>query len=154
MPSTESKDRPTGADCVCFNLRKAARSITHVYDAALRPSGLRATQYTVLNVVRALAPAAVTKIADAAVIDRTTLTRSLTLLERDGLLRMVPSSDGRERLYALTAGGERALDRARPFWEETQARVIAALGAQRLDRLFDDLGRLVETGRSAKARNR
>lgn len=143
--------RPTDASCVCFGLRKAARSITHLYDAALKPSGLRATQFTVLNVVRHLSPAGVTKIADATVIDRTTLTRSLGLLERSGLLRVVPSNDAREKRYALTARGERALARARPLWNETQARVTAALGPERLSRLFDDLGELVRTGRGRKA---
>jgi DNA-binding MarR family transcriptional regulator len=113
-----------------------------------------ATQFTVLNVVRHLSPAAVGQIAEAAVIDRTTLTRSLSLLERDGLLRAVPSADGRERRYALTARGERALGRALPLWEETQARVVAELGSPHLERLFAALERLVETGRGVKARNR
>jgi DNA-binding MarR family transcriptional regulator len=154
MVSVKARGQDTGADCVCFNLRKAARSITNVYDTALRPSGLRATQFTVLHVVRALTPAPVTRIAEAAVIDRTTLTRSLTVLERDGLLRVVSSNDGRERLYALTARAERALERARPLWEETQAHVTATLGPERLQRLFDDLGQLVQTGRTMKETNR
>jgi DNA-binding MarR family transcriptional regulator len=154
VKATQRIDADGASACVCFNLRKAARSITTVYDAALKPSGLRATQFTVLNVVRALAPVAVTRIADAAVIDRTTLTRSLSVLERNGLLRTVASTDGRERLYALTPRGERALARARPVWEATQQRVTAALGAARLDRLFDDLGRLVRTGQRAKAKTR
>lgn len=154
MSPTTATDAAPVSGCVCFGLRRAARSITHVYDAALRPLGLRATQFTVLNVVCALAPAAVTEIADAAIIDRTTLTRSLALLEREGFLRAVPSGDGRERRYALTASGERVLARARPLWEETQARVARVLGRERLDRLLDDLEGLVETGRRAKASGR
>ena len=141
-------------ECVCFGLRKAARSITYVYDAALKPSGLRATQFTVLNVIRRLSPAAVTRIADVAVIDRTTLTRSLALLERDGLIRMIPSDDGREKRYGVTARGERAMARARPLWEHTQARVLAVLGSERVQHLFDDLATLVHTGRSVKAERR
>jgi DNA-binding MarR family transcriptional regulator len=141
-------------ECVCFGLRKAARSITYVYDAALKPAGLRATQFTVLNVIRRLAPAAMTRIAEVAVIDRTTLTRSLALLERDGMIRAVRSADGREKRYALTGSGERALARALPLWERTQARVLAVLDGDRVERLFEDLGRLVQTGRRMKAARR
>jgi DNA-binding MarR family transcriptional regulator len=96
----------------------------------------------------------VTRIADVAVIDRTTLTRSLALLERDGLIRAVPSADGREKRYALTARGERARARALPLWKKTQAHVLAALGGERVRRLFDDLGDLVRTGRKVKAERR
>lgn len=140
------------ADCVCFNLRKATRSITHFYDAALRPSGLRATQFTVLNVIRRLAPAAgVTRIAAVTVIDRTTLTRSLSLLARGGLIRLVPSSDPRERRYAVTVRGERALARATPLWQAAQTQVAKALGDSRLQRLLGDLDKVVQTGRVARA---
>jgi DNA-binding MarR family transcriptional regulator len=151
MKPQDMHDPADAADCVCFNLRKATRSITHIYDAALRPSGLRATQFTVLNVIQRLAPAGVTKIADVSVIDRTTLTRSLALLERDGLVRLVPSEDVRERLYVLTNRGERALQRAAPLWDAAQARVIDILGATRVRRLLGDLETVVHTGRVAKA---
>ncbi len=142
------------SDCFCFSLRKATRSITYVYDAALRPSGLRATQFTVLNVVRRLALAGVTKIADVAVIDRTTLTRSLAVLERAGLVRVVPSTDVRERLYALTSRGAHALARARPRWDAAQALVIERLGSARVHRLLGDLGAVVRTVRAAKRERR
>ena len=151
MTTAKTRDPADAADCVCFNLRKATRSITHIYDAALRPSGLRATQFTVLTVVERLSPACVTKIADLSVIDRTTLTRSLALLESDGLIRRVPSADVRERLYALTARGVRTLERAAPLWHAAQTRVIDILGPTRVRRLLGDLETVVRTGRVAKA---
>jgi DNA-binding MarR family transcriptional regulator len=154
VKTVKAREPADAADCVCFNLRKATRSITHLYDAALRPSGLRATQFTVLTVIHRLAPAGVTKIADVSVIDRTTLTRSLALLERDGLIRLVPSRDIRERLYALTNRGERALERAAPLWGAAQARVIDILGATRVRRLLGDLETVVHTGRVAKTERR
>ena len=107
-----------------------------------------------LNVIQRLTPAPVTRIADVAVIDRTTLTRSLALLERDRLIRVVRSADGREKRYALTARGQRTLARALPLWERAQSRVLAALDGVRVQRLFDDLAKLVQTGRSIKAARR
>ena len=148
---SNAKRRDDATRCVCFNLRKATRSITHVYDAALRPAGLRSTQFTVLNVVHALSPAGITQIAQHAVIDRTTLTRSLALLERAELVRRVASADARERRYVLTPGGERALARARPLWDAAQARVVELLGAGLFRRLLRDLDAVVHTAHTAKA---
>ena len=142
-------DRALG--CVCFNLRKATRSITHIYDAALRASGLRATQFTVLNVVQRLGQAGVTNIAAVAVLDRTTLTRSLALLERDGLVRVVPSDDARERLYALTPRGARTIEQALARWETAQSRVVARLGPARVRRLLDDLSDVVQAAQAVRA---
>ena len=37
--------------CLCFGVRRAARAITQHYDRAVRPLGLRATQFTLLVVL-------------------------------------------------------------------------------------------------------
>ena len=137
-------------DCVCFNLRKATRSITHIYDAALRGSGLRATQFTVLNVIQRLGSAGVTRIAEVAVVDRTTLTRGLAVLERGGLVQTLASNDARERVYALTPRGARALTKAHRHWTTAQDRVVELLGATRVQRLLGDLGQVVHAARSAR----
>jgi DNA-binding MarR family transcriptional regulator len=150
MAAGRDGDGDRGLECVCFNLRKATRSITHVYDAALRASGLRATQFTVLKVVQRLGSAGVTRIADVAVLDRTTLTRSLAVLERGGLVRVLPSPDGRERVYALTPRGERVLARAHQRWNAAQDQVVALLGAARVQRLLGDLGKVVHAARGER----
>jgi DNA-binding MarR family transcriptional regulator len=71
-------------NCACFNPRKVARAVTQLYDDALRPAGLRVTQFSLLVVVRMAGPVSVTRLAELTVLDRTTLTRNLELLERQG----------------------------------------------------------------------
>ena len=83
---SEKKHQNTGNLCACFNLRKAMRTVTHLYDEALKPAGLRATQFTVLASTRNLGPVSVNQLAEKMVMDRTTLTRNLKPLERDGLI--------------------------------------------------------------------
>jgi DNA-binding MarR family transcriptional regulator len=146
--------RDCALECVCFNLRKATRSITSVYDDALRASRLRATQFTVLNVVQRLEIAGVTRIAEVAVLDRTTLTRSLAVLERAGLVRLLSSTDGRERLYTVTPRGTRALARANQRWNAAQDQVVALLGAARVQRLLGDLGEVVQAAQNARRKRR
>ncbi len=131
--------------CACFNLRKASRVVTRLYDEALQPVGILGTQLPLLVGLRALGPATVQALAEMLVIDRTTLSRSLGPLERDGLVRVEPGEDRRERLLALTTKGRRRLERAVPLWKKAQRRIVRALGQDRYARLLKDLGQLVRS---------
>jgi DNA-binding MarR family transcriptional regulator len=132
------------ATCACFNLRKAARAVTQLYDDALRPTGLRITQFTLLTLVGGLGTISVTRLASAAVMDYTTLVRNLKLLERQGLVRSRATQDKRVREVSLTDRGRRALAPALPLWEKAQARVTSQLSRQRFGRLLADLSAAVE----------
>jgi DNA-binding MarR family transcriptional regulator len=114
--------------CVCATLRKATRSVTQFFDNTLRPSGLRSTQFHILAEVRGAGEATVTQLTKLLVIDQTTLTRSLALLERDGLLTTVPKPDGRLKSVRLTTKGDRALAAAFPLWSAAQAKMVSTIG--------------------------
>ena len=132
------------ANCACFNLRKAARAVTQLYDDALRPTGLRSTQFSMLVLLRLTGAVSITKLAEEAVTDRTTLTRNLDLLQRDGLVRIRPGEDARVREVELTRAGVAKLEEAFPRWQEAQRLVARELGADRLDRMLADLSTAVE----------
>ena len=125
--------------CVCFNIRKAARAISQLYDDVLRPSGLRVTQFSILAVTRRLGPVTVTRLAEETVTDRTTLTRNLKVLGQQKLIRITPGHDRREREVTLTDRGGAALAQAYPFWKKIQAQVTQRLGPDRYRRLLSDL---------------
>ena len=125
--------------CVCFNIRKAARAISQLYDDVLRPSGLRVTQFSILAVTRRLGPVTVTRLAEETVTDRTTLTRNLKILAQQKLIRITPGHDRREREVTLTDRGGAALAQAYPFWKKIQAQVTQRLGPDRYRRLLSDL---------------
>jgi DNA-binding MarR family transcriptional regulator len=130
------------AGCACATLRKASRAVTQLYDEALRPSGLRATQLPLLVAAQLLGGVAVTRLARELGLDRTTLTRNLRPLVRRNLLQVQAGRDGRTHVVALTADGRRALSRAIPLWERAQAKMAARLGAGRLKRLLGDVARV------------
>lgn len=130
-------------DCACFNLRKAARAITHLYDGMLRPTGLRTTQFTLLVATKMLEPITVTRLAKIGVMDRTTLTRNLRPLEKQGLVQIALGKDQRTRVVKLTPEGQKALTRAFPLWKKAQARVIKELGPERWNSLRAYLGEVV-----------
>jgi DNA-binding MarR family transcriptional regulator len=132
--------------CACFNARKAARSVTRFYDDMLAPSGLKATQLTMLGAISISGPATMSELAELLALDKTTLTRNLRLLAAAGLVAIDAGADRRARIVALTPAGTYALERALPHWREAQRRVVEHLGAARWRRLLDDLAELKSLG--------
>ena len=126
-------------NCTCFGLRKAARAVTQMYDQALKPTGLRATQLSLLVAAERAGPRGIGELAELLVMDRTTLTRNLKPLLDRGLLESIPGADRRRRSVAITAKGRAALAQALPYWREVQARIAGSLGRARWGRLLGDL---------------
>jgi DNA-binding MarR family transcriptional regulator len=123
--------------CGCANLRRAARVITRLYDAALRPSGLGMAQFTLLQALNTAPGMSQKQLASLLEIDSTTLTRTLLPLRRAGWLRSTAGDDRRETHLALTASGKRAYKRALPYWERAQGGFVRALGTESWNRLMD-----------------
>ena len=139
---THALARPGTADlsaCACANLRKAARVVTQAYDAALRPTGLKATQFTMLATLSKRGDLPLTRLADALVMDRTTLTRNLKPLARMGLVRIDHEEDQRVRRISLTDAGKDVLADALPLWRKAQSRTVKSLGRERWSGFLDDL---------------
>lgn len=121
--------------------------ISQLYDDALRPSGLRVTQFGVLVAAGATEEGMlIGELADRIVLDRTTLTRNLAVLESDGLVVIRPTpEDARARRVSLSAKGRRTLERAMPLWESVQDRLRTELGVAGWDRLAASLHDTVTT---------
>lgn len=152
-------DRDDGADpfqvvydrCTCLHVRQASRSVTQFYDEALRPVGLRSTQFIVLAALRLLGPIGISELAEELVMDRTTVSRNVDLLEEEGWVRRSRGEDARVRKVDLTEAGDRKLEEAYPRWREAQERVEAALEREGFDRLLEGLDRAVEATRGQSA---
>jgi len=138
-----------GAECVCGNLRKAARAVTQLYDEVLRPTGLRVTQFSILGATMAMEPVTVSRLAEATVTDRTTLTRNLKLLQEQGLIRVDPGNDRREREVTLTDQGRKAVAKAYPLWQKAQTHVVKGLGEGRWRGLRGELSAVVSLTRAS-----
>ncbi len=120
--------RPVQLPCACANLRRAARAVTQLYDDELRGSGLRATQFTLLQVLATTGAITQGGLGELLAHDSTTLTRTLRPLVAKGWVKSAPGLDRRERHFQLTAAGHRQLERARPHWERAQQRLRKVLG--------------------------
>ena len=142
--STTTTGGQATASCVCSAVRRADRALNRLYDEALRPSGLATTQYALLSTLaRAEQPLPHSRLAEMQEMAGTTLSRNLKPLVRDGLVRIEPGVDRRTRYVTITPEGLATLERARPLWRAVQARVVADLGEERIDRLLGELADLV-----------
>ncbi|HTB15709.1 MAG TPA: MarR family winged helix-turn-helix transcriptional regulator [Bryobacteraceae bacterium] len=128
--------------CACANLRRASRVVTQYYEAFLRPAGLRATQFTLLQAL-VLAPEISQKqLSEVLEIDSTTLTRTLAPLRRQGWLSSHSAEDRRESRLSLTAAGMREYKRALPYWQKAQKSLEHDLGKEYWHHLEDAAVRL------------
>ena len=115
-------------NCACFNLRKTARLVAQVYDQQLRPLGLNNTKFTTLAATIMNTPISITDLAEMLSTDRTTLTRNLKLLEKDGLLTIKPGDDFRSRNVVATSKGRNLIKQALPEWKIAQEKVLKQFG--------------------------
>ena len=129
--------------CACHKVRMAARAVTRAYDDALRPVGLRATQLAVLVAVGKDGPVSMTALANLMGMDRTTLTRNLRPLAKEGLIAVGPEGWRRSRTLEITKKGHSRLREALPYWEQAQARLRRRLGDWNWDRVHDCLNQLI-----------
>ena len=126
--------------CACLNLRKTARLIAQFYDQRLQPSGLRTTQFSLLAMLEELGPISISHLANRMGMSRTTLTRNIRLLERDGLTKGTPDKDdARIRMLSLTKKGARAVEATLPYWKKAQADFLKQYGKRRWQNLFGEL---------------
>jgi DNA-binding MarR family transcriptional regulator len=119
------------AECACFDLRKATRAVSRMYDDFLRDAGVNVTQFSQLRLIRAEKEISVSTLGRHMVMDRTSITRALAPLERDGLINSRPGADKRIRIVSLTKKGLKLVEDAEPKWHRAQEALMEAIGADR-----------------------
>jgi DNA-binding MarR family transcriptional regulator len=123
---------PKPDECNCFVVRSAARHVTQLYDQFLAPVGLHVTQFSILAKLKRRGPLTINALAKDMVMDRTTLSRNVLPLERDGLIKIEASAaDGRAKELHLTKAGDKRLQAGREAWAQAQARFENRFGAKR-----------------------
>jgi len=107
--------------CACFNSRKLGRAITGYFDKKVKQAGINGTQFSLLAAINYMQPVTVNKLAEQLLMDRTTLSRNVNVLEKDGLCESTPGQeDKRQREIKLSREGKQTLEKAYPLWKEAQ----------------------------------
>jgi DNA-binding MarR family transcriptional regulator len=111
--------------CACSAARRKSRELTRFYERSMRGSGLRASQFSLLATLIQTGPMAATRLADFLGLERTTLTRNLRPLLRDGHVTIENAEDRRIHKVAVTPKGVEAASAAFPFWRKAQDAALA-----------------------------
>ena len=123
--------------CMCGNFRRTSRALTQLYENALRPAGLRASQFTILQALTLAGEVVQRQLGEMLVMDSTTLSRTLQIMAREGWVTERRGSDRRERWLGLAKSGEAKFKRALPAWDKVQSRLRRQLGEQAWKNLLE-----------------
>ena len=126
-----------------YRLRRAARVAGRAYDEALKPVGLRNTQFTLLGALEISGAQSINALAALLEPDATTLNRNLNVLERRGLVRQGPEMrDGRVRTVEISEQGRTLYSEALPLWTQVQSNLVASIGKDTHAQLLETLREL------------
>src|SRR6266702_3339987 len=134
------------AECACDDLRKATRAVSRMYEDFLRDEGLNGTQFSLLSLIRAGKELSISTLGRALALDRTSITRALAPLERDGLIHSRPGADRRIRIVSLTNKGRKLVENAEPKWCHAQEALLETIGVDRwraMSAVLRDTARMV-----------
>jgi len=129
-------------ECVAVRVRMLNRAITNIYDDALRPLGLKASQLNILIVTAKLGLARPGQVCEILQLDASTLSRNVKPLQAHGWVEIVPGEDARAQPFRLRPKGKRLIEKAVPAWEEAQRRASELLGNEGIS-LLDKAARKV-----------
>ena len=134
--------------CAAGRILRAARSVTRLFDEALRPAGLTITQLGLLSAIGRFEPSSISELAELMCNDRTTLSRNLKPLEAAGLVFRGTEGASRKRRLLLTTLGQQKLEEAYPLWQSVQDRIESEIEKGELDALYRGL-RVFSSGKLA-----
>jgi DNA-binding MarR family transcriptional regulator len=123
--------------CMCATLRRASRVLTQHYDEEMRPFGLRATQFTILQALSLVGEISQGRLGEILAMDSTTLTRTLEIMLAHGWIVKQHGKDRRERRLRLSKAGEAQFTRVLPTWQAVQERLRRQLGKGRWENLMN-----------------
>lgn len=115
-------------ECIAVRVRMINRVVTGAFDEALRPFGITVAQINVLVSVQSLGEPLQSEIGSILYLEKSTLSRNVERLVRDGYLRARDVADSRSRRLSVSARGRQLIERALPAWESAQERVREILG--------------------------
>ena len=120
-------------ECLAARVRMLNRTITAIYDDALRPLGLTTGQLNILVVVTKRGPLSPGEIARRLNMEKSTVSRNVERMRANRWLTVTATDSGRKQQLTLTRQGKRLLETSVSAWNEAQTRARALLGRRGSD---------------------
>ena len=143
----------TEFSCACATARQVSRVLTQLYDSRLRGTGIEAPQFALLLTLDKQGPCSQAALGRRYAIDKTTVSRNLKLLERNGWIESPPANDTRERRFTLTAAGRKRLVAAKPEWKKAQEQLRSGMTAAQWDAMWRVFRIVTSAAQTARSRS-
>jgi DNA-binding MarR family transcriptional regulator len=140
----------TELPCLGANLRRAARFVSQLFETTAGWSGLRVTQFSVLQAIARTGTITHGALGTLLGLDQTTVSRSLAPLRRRRWVRDKYGKDRRERHVTLTVEGRMEFDRAEKGWQRVQANLRRRYGVPEWDAIQRALTAIANTALTAQ----
>lgn len=121
--------RQMSQQCVARRLRQVNRTITRLYDEALRPHGLTVNQLNILAVVISEKKIRPGQLGQILGMEKSTVSRTVDRMVRKDWLKVTAGEDSRTQLLTVTAKGRKLLLSVTPIWDNLQAGVLTDTGS-------------------------
>ena len=143
-------DERIARECLAVRVRMLGRVLTALYDDAMRPHGLTIAQLNILVAVSRLTPTSAARVGEVLALEKSTLSRNLERMRRQGWVEQRPAARGRGRDLHVTDAGAALLRRVFPDWKRVQTKARELLGAA----LADAVHGLASRARDGSAQRR
>ncbi len=116
------------SECLAVRIRLLNRTVTNIFDEALRPLAVKVSQLNVLMVVAKLGPISPGDVARRLNMEKSTVSRNVDRMRPRGWLKVSDGDSGRKQILELGTAGRRLIEKALPLWKKAQAQTEAMLG--------------------------
>ncbi len=135
--------------CACANLRRAARLVTQLYSDEMG-STMEPSQFSLLMALSYSPGTSQVALGGALGLDKTTTSRNLRLLEKNGWIEPASADNRRERGYRLTPGGEKIFAATKPGWLRAQAKLKVFFQPTEWENVVAVVSQVTEAARGAR----
>jgi DNA-binding MarR family transcriptional regulator len=115
-------------ECLAMRVRLLNRVVSGLCDDGLRPHGVRVGQVNILVALANGGPLTPTAVGKVLVMDKSTVSRDVDHLRRNGWVEPTPGADGRSHTLRVTDAGLALIEAIYPAWLDAQAELAKLLG--------------------------
>ncbi len=116
------------SECLAVRIRLLNRTVTNIFDDALRPLGVKVSQLNVLMVVAKRGPISPGGVARRLNLEKSTVSRNVDRMRTRGWLKVSEGDSGRKQILEIGTAGRKLIEKSLPFWKKAQEQTEAVLG--------------------------
>jgi DNA-binding MarR family transcriptional regulator len=150
MAAKSNPSKKTTDMCYSLHTRQFSRLLGRIYQKHLDPTSISAGDFAIMEFLSQNSMMTMNDLAKELVMERTTLVRTLRLLQSKGLVVTKPDPAEPRRLFiSLTDLGEAKRLEALPHWEMAQLEVEQLIGKAVAQQLRDGIDTALKANRQA-----